>query len=927
MQSSQGYPACPAPPPPASPTTSPSSPRPPRANATAPPQLRAQVPPQPSPFRLSRRRRQQAGQQGEQQQKEQQPSPELLQVVLRVPYDRELAGVFLPLRSSTETVRPLGTNCDAVPAWRIVHTESAASDSLPGGAATVRAIGKVGVTVSSSSPGGGGSGGSGGNAPRSLLPMGDTLPQAAAEGCSAGAAAAWARWTLPPVVQPCWATVAVYDRPALAPAPAPAQPAPPPGPTTTTTTPRNSPPLPATASVDGSADAPRPASNTTIPTATNASSAINTNTTGTTGGSRNSSSNALAPSPAQLPPVQRVRAYNITLQPLSDPAVFSHMSLMLRERSSPRTLLLCGFPAGVLRALAARRYGLVSAGLAGEDETGTGSGDAGGEGGGSAATAEQLAWVAATLAQAVRGNRDALRQLHEPAAAAELAAAAAAIAPNNTGSREEEEGPGPASARPSPPAPAPGGGSGRRLLQGGRSEVEDLEGASNATPPASPPVSQAGDLIANLTAGGIGGALGWGTAPTEHDGFEVPHEPGTGGSGQGRWLFLLYNLQYVEWCDPAGQQVVDGALLAGAQADSELVAASSDGAVLLQVYGNGTDAQGSSGPLVVGRALLAELASGAVAARGAVAGPVAGPEPEPAGGREQGSRLEEVGGGGDAGSAVSLLRQEMVEAFNPSTSSSIDSGNGTSSGEPEQARHALGAGGAAPNPAPAPPQPAPSARSGSGSAGTGCTGGSRIGYGEGGQLPTPDRQLTAVLLAPDGVTTARVRLDLYKDYRATVAAALLAAAECAAAAPAPLANSSNSVNQTRSSSTAPAGDNSTAAPESSARWPPPQPAAAGNASASNASATWLGTAARAPGSGWVLAGRPPPWSPLDACGACGPGSYSEEANATACLMCPPGSASGDIVNTACAPCGAGTYAFQWGSPVCRCACINPPFAM
>ncbi|GIL70370.1 hypothetical protein Vretimale_3538 [Volvox reticuliferus] len=178
-------------------------------------------------------------------------------------------------------------------------------------------------------------------------------------------------------------------------------------------------------------------------------------------------------------------------------------------------------------------------------------------------------------------------------------------------------------------------------------------------------------------------------------------------------------------------------------------------------------------------------------------------------------------------------------------------------------------------------------------------------------LPKTDKRIDVWLLAPDGVSTARMKLRLYVDFKAA------AARECqnstqsrdstetipSFTGSSPSSSSGNS-SRVGNASTNGAPPNAVGRPPVTAELLPP-PAARSSTPRIITTTSSQPMPMPAPVSLWI------------ACQACGAGSFSNIVNATVCQPCSPGTASNGTYNKECAACDPGTFAAQTGSTFCR----------
>ncbi|GLI58869.1 hypothetical protein VaNZ11_000638 [Volvox africanus] len=165
-------------------------------------------------------------------------------------------------------------------------------------------------------------------------------------------------------------------------------------------------------------------------------------------------------------------------------------------------------------------------------------------------------------------------------------------------------------------------------------------------------------------------------------------------------------------------------------------------------------------------------------------------------------------------------------------------------------------------------------------------------------LPETDKRIDVWLLAPDGVSTARMKLGLYVDFKAAASRGCQNITQV-------LSRNSTEAMPSRPSSSSGTGDVSAiGAPPNAVGRPPitaeqlPPPAASNSSQPIYMSLT-------SPLSLWT------------ACRPCGAGSFSSTMNATVCQPCSPGTASNGTYNKECAVCDPGTFAAQIGSTSCR----------
>ncbi|GFR43605.1 hypothetical protein Agub_g4702 [Astrephomene gubernaculifera] len=793
------------------------------------------------------------------------PSGDALQVLLRVPFGQDASAVFLPLRSAAEDVVVLSSSCNPPPLVRYLVGEGAGA------------------------------------------------------GGGAGGAASWAVWSLPArVQQPCSAQLGVYvvsssggglqqlqqlaavgNNSSTGSSRSPS-----PTPPNTPSSPPDTMPVDVAASpgshFTGDADSPdsTTTTTTTAPTASpappvpapsgtgNPASLMSTTTTSSSGG-------------LHVYNQVRLRTFNLTLQPSSDPAVFSgpRLSLALVHRPSGRILPLCGLPQQLLLAATA-----AAAAAAGSQAMG-GAAALNASSGQSAPNStqqqqQQLAYVFATLAEAIRGNMAAVLALQQQ----QQSQAAAPPTPGSSGLRRgralqssSSRGRGlrgePASLLP-PPPPSPPPASFPAAPPAGRPNPGAVAAAPTPPPPNShnPPAPAPAPPPAGLPPSSslpaaapappqqqqqpparqpVASRSAIALADTPPDGFNLPSiasGDSAAAAGTAAVLQVLYNPQYMDWCGAGEAQVVDLALLPPSY-DMQLEA-SSGGVVLQQQQvevvvgagagGGGEQEEEGQSPLVLGEKTRATLLKQRQAAAAAAAAKAPSPpSPAPVSARKPPASVLPI-----AAPAAPNRGTPQDDAGDDDDAEAEEAG-----GEVDPDYDSC---------------PAAAARS-------------RL---------QAEQRLLLTLLAPDGVTCATRLLDLYLDYSAAAAAAVAAAEQC------------SSSNNNNSSSNSP---------------PMPAPGAAGKQLSSGTGPSAGGAGVPYPPS---LPSSPPDAGgellpvlltpsvlfPLDACRRCGPGSYSAAANASVCLPCAVGSVSSEVYNPACVPCPAGTYACRNGT-TCR---LCPP---
>ncbi|KXZ47397.1 hypothetical protein GPECTOR_35g835 [Gonium pectorale] len=796
----------------------------------------------------------------------------IVQAELRVPYGQNVAAVLLPLSSAAETVVVLQTSCSPPPIWQTVVLPAA-------------------VAAANGSSGGGNGTGTG----------------------PAGGGSAYARWTLPPEVKLCSATLGVYspvqqsmeqdgDGRGLASGLPP--PAPSPGGVNTGRGLLGSSTAISPAPSPGGSQAPSPPR----PSSPAASSP----------------SSAAAGSSLSVVNMLQVRSYNLSLRPLTDPHLLASLALALRNESRGRCLPLCGAPQPLLMAAAAANVAPGSANNASQPN------------------AKQLAAAAALLALAIRGDPAAVVKLQVPRAAGAssrlrllrsvlevpgrwladfatawrvplpfvglqastddraLGTAGAAAIPGALARRHASQGastrqrllkldgtaspnvlPEAASQLPSSPEAAP------LVAPSGPDDGPPPDEGGAPTGPASPrqlpaasPVTQLGPLpeagpspLQSRPPAPSSPPLGTaanGVPATAPDGFAMS-------DGQGGTVYVLFNQQYLDWCIPDESQVVDLALLA-APGEEMMLEASSQGQPLRHANG---------GLVAVGAATRAELAAEREAASTAAAAAGNGP-----------ARPAVVGSGGQVGgdgSSMSLLSDRSSAGALPPKQASGDI--------PAPTDGSAGGNTSAPGSSPGGPSDGAENPEGAddGQAGMGC-------LDDSARL-TPDRRVSVSLLAPDGVSNTTVLVDLYVDYAAAAAAAIAAAAKCIDAAgaggtPGDGITAGNATAAAGARDSSGAGGSATASPAANpakaGRTPPPAPSPP--------------AALRLPLADAPVASQV---SLFQACQLCGPGTFGTSPNASACQPCGPGSFSADLYNTACLPCPPGSFTVLWSSPACR----------